>query len=64
MLLKALGGGASITESIAQAFAKTRLEGEEQTALLQETFAHASELGWLCPVQKDCEKIAGLTMPQ
>jgi hypothetical protein len=64
MLLKALGGGASITESIAQAFAKTRLAGEEQTALLQETFAHASELGWLCPAQKDREKIDGLTMPQ
>jgi hypothetical protein len=59
-LLRALGRGASIAESIPEAFVRTRLTGEEQAALLQETFAHASELGWLCPIQEDDEKINGL----
>lgn len=48
LLLSALNTGASIAEAIAQAFADTQLTGEEQAALLQEAFAHASELGWLC----------------
>jgi len=55
-LLRALSRGASIAESITEAFVRTRLSGEEQTALLQETFAHASELGWLCPFQDDSEE--------
>jgi hypothetical protein len=59
-LLRALGRRASIAQSISEAFVRTRLTGEEQTALLQETFAHASELGWLCPIQEDDEKINGL----
>jgi Putative DNA-binding domain len=59
-LLRALGRGASIAESISEAFVRTRLTGEEQTALLQETFAHASELGWLCPMQEDDGKISSL----
>jgi hypothetical protein len=59
-LLRALGRGASIAESIPEAFVRTPLTGEEQTALLRETFAHASELGWLCPIQKDDEKVRGL----
>jgi putative DNA-binding protein len=59
-LLRALGRGASIAESITEAFVRTQLTGEEQTALLRETFAHASELGWLCPMQEDDEKISGL----
>lgn len=50
-LLRALSRGASIVESITEAFVRTRLSGEEQTALLQETLAHVSELGWLCPFQ-------------
>ena len=61
-LLRALGRGASIAESIPEAFVRTRLTGEAQTALLQETFAHASELGWLCPIQEDDVKINGLPM--
>ena len=52
-LLRALGRGASIAESITEAFVRTRLSGVQQTALLQETFAHASELGWLCPFHDD-----------
>jgi len=59
-LLRAIGRGASIAESIPEAFVRTRLTGDEQTALLQETFAHASELGWLCPIQEDDERINGL----
>jgi hypothetical protein len=61
-LLRAIGRGASIAESIPEAFVRTRLTGEEQTALLQETFAHASELGWLCPIEEDDEKINGLVI--
>jgi Putative DNA-binding domain len=49
LLFRALRAGASIAEAIAQAFAKTRSTDEEQAALLRESFAHASELGWLCP---------------
>jgi hypothetical protein len=61
-LLRALGRGTSIAESIPEAFVRTRLTGEEQTTLLQETFAHASELGWLCPIPEDDEKINGLAI--
>jgi len=53
MLLRALDKGASIAESITEAFAKSRLTAQEQASLLQETFAHASELGWLCPLLAD-----------
>jgi hypothetical protein len=49
LLFRALRAGASIAEAIAQAFAKTQSTDEEQAALLRESFAHASELGWLCP---------------
>lgn len=57
MLLHALDRGASIAESITEAFTKSRLTGQEQASLLQETFAHASELGWLCPIHVDDTKI-------
>lgn len=56
MLLKALSCGASIAESIDEAFAHSRMKDDERTSFLQETFAHASELGWLCPHQEDMEK--------
>jgi hypothetical protein len=49
LLFRALRAGATIEKAIAQAFAKTRSTDEEQAALLRESFAHASELGWLCP---------------
>jgi hypothetical protein len=49
LLFRALRVGATIEEAIAQAFAKTRSTDEEQATLVRESFAHASELGWLCP---------------
>ncbi|MGA8938050.1 MAG: DNA-binding domain-containing protein [Acidobacteriaceae bacterium] len=55
LLFSALGAGAGIAESIAEAFAKTRLAGEEQAILLRESFAHASELGWLCAPDNSAE---------
>ncbi len=55
LLLSALRSGASVGEAVSQALDKTRLETEEQAALLRESFAHASELGWLCsrPVEDE-----------
>lgn len=57
LLLRALRAGASIVEAIAQAFAKTRSTDEEQATLLRQSFAHASELGWLCPPREDAEEV-------
>jgi hypothetical protein len=48
LLLTALRSGAPVGESVSQALDKTKLQAEEQAALLRESFAHASELGWLC----------------
>jgi hypothetical protein len=62
LLFSALRAGASIAEAIGQAFAETRLASEEQAALLRESFAHASELGWLCPPPEGSEEIRGLVM--
>jgi hypothetical protein len=49
LLLKALRAGASVAEAATQAFRKTKLTAGWQAELLRESFAHASELGWLCP---------------
>jgi hypothetical protein len=62
LLFSALRAGASIAEAIGQAFAETRLASEEQAALLRESFAHASELGWLCPPPEGSSEIPGLVM--
>ncbi|MGD0445849.1 MAG: DNA-binding domain-containing protein [Edaphobacter sp.] len=48
LLFSALRAGASLGKAIARAFVKTKLTGEQQASLIQESFAHASELGWLC----------------
>jgi len=48
LLLKSLRSGASVALAAAQAFAKSKLTPEGQTSLLQESFALASQLGWLC----------------
>ena len=47
-LLDALRGGASVAEAVTRAFAQTKLTPEGQAGRLQESFALASELGWLC----------------
>jgi hypothetical protein len=36
--------------AVSQAFAKSKLTPDAQATLLQESFAHASQLGWLCPL--------------
>jgi hypothetical protein len=48
LLLAALRDGASIAKALEQAFSATRLTPAEQAASVQQCFAHASELGWLC----------------
>jgi hypothetical protein len=48
LLLAALRDGASITQALQQAFCATRFAHTEQAASVQQCFAHASELGWLC----------------
>jgi Putative DNA-binding domain len=49
LLLGALRSGASVAESATRAFEKSKLPPQEQLDLLRESFAHAAELGWLCP---------------
>jgi hypothetical protein len=48
LLLSALRSGASVSEAVAQAFQKTKLNAQEQANVLRNSFAHASELGWFC----------------
>jgi len=48
LLLSALRDGASISAAVDGAVANSRLEPAEQAELIQQSFAHASELGWLC----------------
>jgi hypothetical protein len=52
-LFSALRAGASIGEAVSQAIAKTKLTGDEQAVLIRESFALASELGWLCLPRDD-----------
>jgi hypothetical protein len=48
LILSALRSGSSVAESIASGFAHSRLNPDEQAALIQQCFAHAAELGWFC----------------
>ena len=48
LLLTALGSGASVSEAIAQAFQRTKLNAQARAHVLRDSFAHASELGWFC----------------
>jgi hypothetical protein len=47
LLLSALHDGRSISESLQLAFQRSRQSSEQQAAMVQGYFAHASELGWL-----------------
>jgi hypothetical protein len=51
LILSAFRTGSSVTDAIVSGFAKTRLKPEEQAALIQQCFAHASELGWFCTAE-------------
>ncbi len=53
LLLKSLQRGSTVAEAVSHAFAQTTLNPEQHTALIRESVAHASELGWLCPWQED-----------
>ena len=50
LLLRGLRAGASVAMAASQAFAKSKLIPDAQATLLHESFAHASQLGWLCPL--------------
>jgi hypothetical protein len=49
LLLGALRDGHSIAKSLELAFQQGDHSPEQQAAMVQESFAHASELGWLTP---------------
>jgi len=48
LLLSALRSGALVSEAVAQAFQRTKLNAQAQANVLRDSFAHASELGWFC----------------
>ena len=62
VLLRALRSGASLAVAASQAFATSKLTPDAQASLLQESFAHASQLGWLCPVNEANLEIIDLVM--
>jgi hypothetical protein len=62
LLLRALRAGASVAEAVTQAFKKTKLTAEGQAEILRESFAHASELSWLCPRLENTENPSTLVM--
>ena len=49
LLLSALRDGLSIAEALKSALKGSGLTANQQAASVQQCFAHASELGWLCP---------------
>jgi hypothetical protein len=49
LLLSALRDGDSMAQSLERAFKTSRMTLQVQAAIVQECFAHASQLGWLCP---------------
>ena len=62
LLLRALRAGASVAVAVTQAFKQTTLTAEGQAELLRESFAHASELSWLCPSLENTENPSTLVM--
>jgi hypothetical protein len=48
LLLSALRTGATVSEALTHAFARTKLNSAEQALVMRESFGHASELGWFC----------------
>lgn len=53
LILAALHAQVPLGEAIARAFAKSRLQPEEQAQKIQDCFAHAAQLGWFCREQLD-----------
>ena len=62
LLLRGIRSGASVAVAASQAFAKSKLTLEAQASLLQESFAHASELGWLCPLNEASVELTEVVM--
>jgi hypothetical protein len=62
LLLRGLRAGASVAVAASQAFAKSKLAPDAQATLLQGSFAHASQLGWLCPLNEVGMELADLVM--
>ncbi|MEI9979619.1 MAG: DNA-binding domain-containing protein [Edaphobacter sp.] len=54
-LLSALQQGVSLGEALEIAFRDSGFSAEEQAAMIQRYFAHASELGWFCKTRQDSE---------
>lgn len=48
LILTTLRDGGTLAEALTAAFHRSRLTPEEQAAKIQETFAHAAQLGWFC----------------
>jgi hypothetical protein len=47
-LLTALKSGSTLGDALDAAFIRSRLKAEDRVAKIQEYFAHAAELGWMC----------------
>lgn len=62
LLLRGLQSGASVAMAASLAFAKPKLTADAQATLLQESFAHASQLGWLCPFSEARVELTELVM--
>ncbi len=62
LLLRGLRSGAAVALAASLAFAKSKLTADAQATLLQESFAHASQLGWLCPFNKVSVELTELVM--
>ncbi len=62
LLLRGLRSGASVAAAASQAFAKSTLTPDAQASVLQESFAHASQLGWICPPSEANVEVTALVM--
>lgn len=62
LLLRALRSGASLAVAALHAFAKSKLTSDAKDTLLQESFSHASQLGWLCPLNEANSELTDLVM--
>lgn len=49
LLLNALRDGSTVADAARQSFESSSRTPAEQSELLRDSFAHASEMGWLCP---------------
>lgn len=62
LLLGALRDGASIEIAVGKAFEGSKLSEKKQASLMQQCFAHAAELGWLCPWREEQTTAAEFVM--